>query len=152
MSHEIQTVLDGWNNFTQTLASLASGSARQSTIVANTLNRPGALFNYRIKSGAVAPTAGAVYEIFLIRGDGTRRTDNAGASDAAITVVNAQLVGTLQVTANTATNFTEEYDTAPLGKLGTEFGSIVRNSSGQALDATEANHVKEYNLYLPVVQ
>lgn len=149
MAHEIQTKLDGWLNFTQTLASLANAAARQSTIVSNPNNRPAALLDYRIESGAVAPTAGAMYEIFLIRGDGTRRTDNAGASDAAITVLNAQLIGTLQVTANTNTNFTDVFDTAPLGKLGTEFGTIVRNSSGQALNATEANHTKAYNLWLP---
>jgi hypothetical protein len=149
MSHEIRMLFDGWANFTQTLASLANGSARQSTIVSNPNQRWGALFDYRIESGAVAPTAGAIYEIFLIRGDGTRRTDNAGASDAAITVVNAQLIGTLQVTANTNTNFTDVFDTAPMGKLGPEFGSIVRNSSGQALNATEGNHTKAYNLYLP---
>jgi len=152
MAHEIQTVEDGFANFTQTLASLASGSARQSTIVSNTNNRPAAIIGYRIESGAAAPTAGAIYEIFLIRGDGTRRTDNAGATDAAITVVNAQLIGTLQVTASTNTNFTDFWDTAPLGKLGQEFGTIVRNSSGAALNATEGNHTKEYNLYLPVIQ
>lgn len=152
MAHEIQTVFDGWANFTQTLSALPSGSARQSTIVSNPLNRPACLFGYRIESGGVLPTAGAIYEFFLIRGDGTRRTDNAGATDAGITVVNAQLVGTLQVTAATNTNFTDFFDTAPLGKLGTEFGSIMRNSSGQALNATEGNHTKEYNLYLPSIQ
>ena len=149
MAHEIQTKLDGWTNLTQTLASLANAAARQSTIVTNTNNRPAALLDYRIESGGTAPTAGAIYEIFLIRGDGTRRTDNAGASDAAITVLNAQLIGTLQVTANTNTNFTDVFDTAPLGKLGSEWGTIVRNSSGQALNATEANHTKAYNLWVP---
>jgi hypothetical protein len=153
MSHEIQTVLDGWTAIGQTLAALATATARQGTVVTNTLNRPAALFMYRIESGAVAPTAGAIYEIFLIRGDGLgRRTDNAGASDAAITINNAQLIGTLQVTANANTNFTDEFDSAPLGKLGTEFTTAVRNSSGQALNGTEANHTKEYNLYLPVLQ
>jgi hypothetical protein len=155
MAREIRTKLDGWTTFTQTLASLTNGSARQSTIVTNSNNRPAALFFYRIQSGGTAPTAGAVYEIYLIRGTGqgtNERTDGAGSTDAPITVVNAQLVGTLVVTANPNTNFQDEFDTAPLGPLGTEFGSIVRNASGQSLNATEGNHIKKYNLYLPEIQ
>lgn len=152
MAHEIRTVDDGWLGFTQTLASLTNGSARQSTLVTNTNKRPAALILYKLESGGTGPTAGTLYEIFLIRGNGTQRTDNAGASDAAITVLNAQLIGTLQLTNNANTFFTDEFDTAPLGKLGTEFGTIVRNSSGQTMNATEGNHIKNYNLYLPSVQ
>lgn len=152
MAHDVQTRLNGWLNFTQTLAALATLTARQSDIIANTGNFPAALIDYRIQSGAAAPVAGQLYEIFLIRGDGTRRTDNAGASDAAITVLNAQLIGTLQVTATANANFTDVYDTAPLGKLGSEWGTIVRNSTSQALNGTEGNHTKAYNLYLPSIQ
>jgi hypothetical protein len=153
MAHEIQTKLDGWVALTQTLLNLANAASRLATVVANTNNRKAALIGYKIKSGAVAPTAGTLYEIFLIRGDGAGvRTDNAGATDALFTanLLNAQLIGTLQVTAAAATNFTDFFDTAPLGALGTEFSTVVRNSSGQALsNGAEGDFTKEYNLYVP---
>ena len=149
MAKEIQTKLDGWTGFTITLAALATATARQSTFVTNTLNRPAALIFMKIESGAVAPTAGAIYELYLLRGDGTNRTDGAGASDAAITIQNAQMFGSLIVTATANAFFADEFDTAPLGMLGTQFGIAVKNVSGQALNGTEGNHLKEYNLYVP---
>lgn len=153
MPNEIRTKLDAWTTFTCTLASLASGSARQSTIVSNSTLRPAALIDLKITSGGVAPTAGTVYELFLLRGDSAgNRDDNAGASDAAITIENAPLLGTLVVTATTNKAFQRLFDTAVLGKLGTEFGIAVRNSSGQALNNTEGNHRKAYATYLPEIQ
>lgn len=147
---------DAAGSFTITLSSLASGSARQSTMVANaSSSRKAALIFMLIESGGSAPTAGAVYEIFLLRAETnsspTYRTDGAGASDAAITIENAPLLGTIVVTASTNKNFFGDFDTAPLGPLGTQFGIAVRNSSGQALHATEGNHLKMYQLYLPEV-
>jgi hypothetical protein len=110
------------------------------------------LIYYRIQSGGVAPTAGAVYALFLLRSDGTVADDNAGASDAAITIENAPLLGTIIVTATTNKNFYGVFDTATLGPLGSSFGIAVLNGSGQALNATEGNHLKRYTLYLPEVQ
>lgn len=153
MGHEIRKVYDGWVGFSMTIAALASGAARQSTMLSNTLSRPGASIMMSLKSGAVAPTAGAIYEFFLLRGNSSGfRTDNAGSSNAAITILNAPLIGSLQVTATAAAQFADEFDTAPLGNLGPEWGVATRNSSGQALDNTEANHVKQYNLYVPNFQ
>jgi hypothetical protein len=150
---EIRLKFDGWVSLTQTLLSLANAAARQSTLISNTTLRWGALLTYRIKSGAAAPTVGTIYELFLLKGNGTVRTDNAGASDAAITIQNAQLFGTLQVTATANANFTDVFDTAPLGKLGPEWGTAVRNSSGQALSAgAETDFVKQYNAYVPELQ
>jgi hypothetical protein len=90
----------------------------------------------------------------LIRDDGitTLRTDNAGPTDAAITIVNAQLIGTIVVTNNLNTNFTADFDTAPLGPLGPKWGIAIKNSTDQALNGTEGNHVKEYATYLPEIQ
>ena len=59
------------------------------------------------------------------------------------------LLGTIVVTATTAKNFYGEFDTAPLGPLGPEWGIAVKNTTGQALDSTEGNHVKEYSYYTP---
>jgi len=153
MANEIQTKLDAFANFTITLASLASGAARQSTIITNPNRRPAALINLRINSGN-APSAGTIYELYLIRSDNitTYRTDNAGAADAAITIVNAQLLGTIVVTNNANTNFYGDFDTSPLGPLGPAWGIAVKNSTDQALNAAEGNHVKEYATYLPEIQ
>lgn len=153
MPNEIRTKLDAVANFTITLAALASGSARQSTIVANPNNRGAALIYLILQSGA-APTAGTVYEIYLLRADsaGTYRTDGAGAADAAITVVNAQILGTIVVTNSLNTNFYGDFDTAPLGPLGFNWGIAIKNSTDQPLNAVEANHVKEYATYLPEIQ
>lgn len=153
MANEIKTKLDAWANFTITLASLAAGSARQSTIIANPNKRPAALVNLRIQSGN-APSAGTIYEIYLLRGDGipTYRTDGAGAVDAAITIINAQLMGTIVVTNNANTNFYGDFDTAPLGPLGTQWGIAVKNSTDQPMNAAEGNHIKEYATYLPEIQ
>lgn len=152
MANEIRTKLDSRATLTITLASLTNGSARQSTMVSNSNGRPAALVFVKVTSGGSAPTAGSVYEVYLLRGDGTNRTDNAGSSDAAITILNAPLLGTIVVTASTATAFYGEFDTKYLGELGTEFGIAIRNASGQTVSSTGGDHVCAYQLYVPEVQ
>lgn len=154
MANEIRTKFDAVGTFTITLASLAAASSRQSTIIANSNNRAAAIVYLRIRSGGSAPTAGTCYFIYLLRTDGitTYRTDGAGASDAAITVNNAQLLGTIAVTNNSNTDFYGEFDTAPLGPLGPGWGIAVNNGTDQALNGTEGNHLKEYAYYLPEIQ
>ena len=153
MANEIRTKLDAVANFTISLAALASGTARQSTMVANANNRGAALIYLKIESGN-APAAGTIYEVYLLRADssGTYRSDNAGAADAAITIVNAQILGTIVVTNTANAFFFGDFDTAPLGPLGFSWGIAVKNSTDQALNATEANHLKEYATYLPEIQ
>lgn len=153
MANEIRTKLDAVQNFTITLAALASAAARQSTMVANANNRGAAIVYLKIESGN-APAAGTIYEVYLLRADsaGTYRSDGAGAADAAITIVNAQILGTIVVTNNANTNFFGDFDTSPLGPLGFTWGIAVKNSTDQSLNATEANHLKEYATYLPEIQ
>ncbi len=148
--------------FTITLASLAAAAARQATLLNNNANPvagrgwPAALIWLKIKSGAVAPAAGKVYEVYLIRGDDpsalTLADDGAGTTDAAITIENANLLGTIIVTNTAAKNFYGVFDTSPLGPLGPYWGIAIKNATDQALDATEANHVKEYMYYDPEAQ
>lgn len=138
--------------FTITLASLANAAGRQSTILSNSNNYPAALIYLRIKSGAVAPTAGNSYDVYLIRSDGTIRDDAAGSSNAAITIENAILLDTIVVTATTAKNFYKTIDTSPAGPLGREWGIAIVNNSGQALSATEGDHYYNYEYYVPEVQ
>jgi hypothetical protein len=138
--------------FTITLASLTNGSARQSTMISNSSNYPAALVMMAIESGTTAPTVGTAYEIYLLRSDGTVSDDNAGASDAAITIENAPLLGTIVVTATSNKLFYGTFDTAHLGPLGTSWGIAVKNSTGQTMHATEGNHVKGYSYYVPEAQ
>lgn len=156
MASEIQIKTDTKATFTITLASLTNGSARQSTMITNTNKRPGALVTLKITSGAAAPTAGTTYEVYVLRGDdpasSTYRTDGAGASDAAITILNAKLIGAIVVTASAATAFYGEFDTGIAGPLGPEWGIAVRNNSGQALSTTEADHLKGYVAYVGEAQ
>lgn len=152
MPNEIRTKPITRATFTITLASLANAAARQSTLITNSNNYPAALVRLKITSGGVAPTVGTVYEVYLLRGDGTNATDGAGASDAAITLENAPLLGTIVVTATTAKAFYGEFDTAPFGLLGTSWGIAVKNSSGQTISTTEGDHVKSYEYYVPEVQ
>jgi hypothetical protein len=158
MAADIITEVDAFASFTITLASLANGSARQATIVDNTLlKRPAANIAYLIKSGGTGPTAGAIYEIFLERREDTTTAagntcvadDAAGIADAAITIENSQLIGALVVTNTANKNFYAIFTTANLGVLGPAWLTSVRNSSGQALNATEGDHRKRYQTYRP---
>lgn len=159
---EVVTKLDAEGTFLITLASLAAGAARQSAMVGQVASalaggpsRPAAMIYIQITSGPVAPTAATTYEVYLIRGDGNAavyRSDGAGVGDAAITIENAQLLGTIVVTATANKAFFGDFDTSPLGILGQQFGIAVKNNSGQALHATPANHYARYTLYVPEVQ
>lgn len=153
MASEIRTKPIATANFTITLASLATASARQSTLITNSNNYPAALVYLALKSGAVAPTAGSLYEVYLLRTDlGSYASDAAGASDAAITIENAQLLGTIVATATANKVFWGEFDTAPLGPLGPKWGIAVKNVTAQTMHATEGDHIKAYVYYVPEAQ
>ena len=152
MANEITTKDIASAGFTITLASLADGSGRQSTLITNSSNYPAALVHIKITSGASAPTVGSVYEVYLLRSDGTIADDGAGASDAALTIENAPLLGTIVVTATTAKAFYGVFDTAPLGPLGSSWGIAIKNETGNALSSTEGDHDKNYVYYIPEVQ
>lgn len=156
MANEIRTKPITKATFTISVASLANAAGRQSTMINNSSNYPAALVYLKLRSGGTPPTAGTTLDVYLLRGDdassSTYRTDAAGASDAAITIENAQLLGSIVVTANSAKDFYGEFDTRQLGPLGPEWGIAVVNRSGQALDSTEGNHFKGYVYYLPEIQ
>jgi uncharacterized membrane protein YeaQ/YmgE (transglycosylase-associated protein family) len=57
------------------------------------------------------------------------------------------LIGTIVVTNSINTNFFGIFTTANLGVLGAFWGTSIRNSSGQAVNTTEANHRKRYATY-----
>lgn len=155
MANEVRAKFDSAATFTMTLASLANASGRQSDLITNTNSRPAAIVYLKITSGGSAPTAGASYDVYLLRGDAASPTyvsDGAGASDAAITIENSQYIGSIIVTATAAKAFYGEFDTAAVGMLGPRWGIAVMNRSNQALSATEGDHYKAYAYYVPEVQ
>jgi len=125
-------------------ASLATGSAKQSAqIDANDyLGLERFRFNAQIKMNATAPTANTTVEFYIARtlGDsaaGEISEDNAGTDEAAITVDQAQLVGTIVVDATGGKTYYAHFD---VGLVPRKFSLIVKNNSGQALDSTASNH------------
>lgn len=130
--------------FTMTLASLASstvGVGRQSTLVDNTANLYfSALVSLNVKVGTT-PTANSLIYVYLIRSNNDATAiadDNAGASDAGLTIINAPLLGVIVCNAaTTGANYRKTFDTAFLGDLGPKWGIAIVNSTGAALNASD---------------
>jgi len=135
--------------FTISLNSLASsnaGAGRQSTLVDNTTNLyESAIVSVSLKMGTT-PTANTLCYVYLIRSnnDSTPLVDDgAGASDAAITIVESSLLGVLVCpSATTGLQITKNFDTSPLGPLGPKWGIAVVNSTQVALSSS--GHTASY--------
>lgn len=139
---------------TITLSSLTNGSGRVSTLVDNsTVQAPKYKVGVKMKSGSVAPTAGATYDVYLVQFDATTSptiaTDGAGVTDAALTVNSARPIGSLILTANTATTFQAWFTVDDPGNF---FAIAIVNSSGQTTDTTAGNHVVELYPLIPQAQ
>lgn len=149
MTINIQPIYSSYSALTISLASLASSTAgvgRQSTIVDNsTLKYDGALLNVLIKLGT-SPTANKAVYVYLLQSDGTNRTDGAGASDAALTVRNASLIGIMTTGSapSTGDNLRKTFEIIGLGK---EWGIAIVHDSAVNLDSTGGNHVITYSGY-----
>ena len=137
---------------TVSVASLANNSARQSTVIDNSTNVfLDALVQLKIKTGASSTaTTGYVnvYAFATVDG-GTTYTENAGASDAAITLTappNAVLIGRINCVANATTYYSSPLSVAAAfnGVLPEKWGIIVENKTGGTLDSTAGNHAAKY--------
>ena len=137
---------------TITVASLANNSARQSTVIDNSTNLfQDALAQFKLKTGASGVSSNgyvAVYAIATVDG-GTTYNENAGATDAAITLTvppNAVLVGRINCVANATTYYSPPFSIAAAfgGVLPEKWGVIVENKTGAALDSTAGNHTAKY--------
>jgi hypothetical protein len=138
---EIKPKFSAVGTLTITLAGLASSTAgvgRQSTLVDNATTRHRRIRLFvKVKSGTVV-TAGQL-QFWRIRSDKNTvaiRTDNAGASDAAITAYAAVLLHAIEMRTGEHTHYTEFFLEDP----GPEWGIIVTHSSGVNLSATAADH------------
>ncbi len=144
----------GTNNqaITCSLASLANSSARQSTEIDNTSDLfVDVLVSLSVKTNAAGTSATGFVAVYLYAtvDGGTSRTENAGASDAAITLTslrNAIPLGVLNTVANATTYYGGPWSVAKAfgGVMPAKWGIIVDNRSGAALDSTEGNHNKRF--------
>jgi len=154
----VSELLAANSTITITLASLANSTAgvgRQSTLIDNTTNLYlSAQISFKITVGTT-PTANSLIYVYLIRQDNNGTPiadDNAGTTDAAITITNAPLLGTILVPATTSnTAYYRIFDTTFLGTLSPKWGIAVVNSSGVALNATGGNHVVTFVGYKATV-
>lgn len=144
----------GSNNQTITisLGSLANTSARQSTEIDNSSNLfRDALVSVKVKSGASGTATTGIVNVYAYAttDGGTTRTENAGASDAAITLTsppNAILIGVIAVVANATTYYGGPFSVARAfgGTLPEKWGIIIENRCGGTLDTTGGNHGVTY--------
>ncbi len=152
----MSTVTDTYGSTTAltiTLASLASSSAgvgRQSNLVTGN-TAPYAMIAVKFTVGGT-PTANSLINTYLIRGDGTITNDNAGTGDAALTVINAPLLGSILCSGTTSNaTYYGVFDTKNLGVLGSTFGVAVVNSTGVAANGTAAQFAVEYTPINPTI-
>jgi len=148
MPNEIKDKFATSTALTITLASLADGAGRQSTLVDNGTARYQELLVYvKCKTGASAPTANSIVEVYLLRGDkdagAEHLSDGAGASDAALTPLNATLIGVMRNKA-APSGGDVLYGEFMIHRPGPKWGIAVLNRTGQAFDSTGSNHWARY--------
>lgn len=156
MPNEIKDKLGTSAALTITLASLADGAGRQSTLVDNGTTRFQEILVYvKCKMGSSAPNANSIVEVYLLRGDkdaGTEHlSDGAGTTDAALTPLNAQLVGALRNKTSPAAGDLL-YGEFLIHRPGPKWGIAVFNRTGISLDSTGSNHWVRYVGVNPEVQ
>ncbi|HUF02789.1 MAG TPA: hypothetical protein VMM38_01295 [Aridibacter sp.] len=150
MANEIHSKLAASAGLTITLASLASSAAgvgRQSTLVDNSSTLYKKIHLYVTILTGTSPTANKAVYVYLIKGDGTIRTDGAGATDAAITIKNAQLIGALVTDATSDNPYS---DCFIIEDPGPEWGIAVVHDTGVNLNAS--GHDINWVGQLPEVQ
>lgn len=132
---------------TVTLASLADGSARQSDMIDNTDNAQLIRVYYQVTTGT-SPTDNRSIEFYLLTGDAPGasggsniRTDNAGASDAGITLSQAKVIDVVQTDATSDKDYRGSF---LIRNPGPEWGIAVKNNTGVALNATGSNFEMRY--------
>jgi hypothetical protein len=140
MASEIKAKFGTETALTITLTSLASSTAgvgRQSTMVDNTTTRYQKVHVYvKVKTGT-SPTASKGIYAYLIRADKASSpdviTDNAGASDAALTVVSAQQVGGAATTNVTGVTYSFDFT---IHNPGPSWGIAIVHDTGVNTDAS----------------
>lgn len=130
---------------TKAVASLASstvGVGWQTDIVANA-NVGQMIHVYVGITVGTTPTIDTNIYVYLIKSDGTLRSDSAGATSAGWTAVNARLLGVIRVTA--ATSDVQYQGEFIIRNPGREWGIGIVHDTGVNLNSTESLHVMRYH-------
>jgi len=155
MANTIQPVFSAPAALTITLASLATSTAgvgRQSTLVDNHTTPYSRIHIFPKVTTGTSPTANKLIYFYLIKGDGTIRTDGAGASDAAWTRVGARLLGWVVVSAVSDVAYTPDDPCFTIEDPGYEWGIGVVHDTAVNLNATGGNHAIRWVGENPQVQ
>lgn len=138
---------------TCTLASLASGSSRESNSVDNTTNLYlDALVQVKVKTNASAPTGDKAVYVYAWGVNDTSSPmypDAVTGSDAAITPnspTQLMLLGSIFCPAASSTYIMLPRSVAALfgGSMPGKWGLVITNATGNALDATGGSFVVSY--------
>lgn len=131
---------------TISLASLAGGAARQSTVVDNsTAGALDVIIRVTTRSSAADTGTLQVYA-YTALGD-TNYTDGATGSDSAFTAanrLNSRLVGAVQLNGTTEVDAHFSLAAAFGGVVPAKWGLIIVKPATPALDSTAGNHIVEY--------
>lgn len=133
------------------LASSTAGVGRQTTIVDNTTARYQAVEVFVKITQGTSPTGNKFVYVYGIRSDGTLRSDGAGASDAGLTVLSAELIGVMPNKSSPSTG------DVLIGSFifenpGPEWGIAIVHDTVAALNSTGGNHSVSYIGINPEVQ
>jgi hypothetical protein len=147
---DIKTKYASAANITITLASLANDAKRQSTKISNTANLYlDALVQLKVKTGSSVSGDKAVY----VYAYGTTESSMGYSGDASGTdgayngaIDNTKLIGVISTPAAGTAYVSDVMSIANAfgGKLPSEWGIIIQNKTGAALDGTESNYEKKY--------
>jgi hypothetical protein len=146
---DIKPVFGSSTAITITLASLATGSARQSAAW-DWSQWLDILISLRLQGGASGVAATGVVDVYVFATtDSTNYTGSAGASDAAITLLaptDLIFLGRSFLNGNAQIRKEGPWSLASVfgGTLPASGGIVLVNATGAALDATESNHVKTW--------
>lgn len=146
MANEIQAIHSASSAMTITLASLATSTAgvgRQTTMVNNTSTYQMIRVYFKVTTGT-SPTANKTIQFYLLTGDAASpnlSTDNAGASDAGLTVVTAPMVFVVQTDATSNNTY---YGSFLMRNPGPLWGLAIVHDTAVNLNATGSNHSIRY--------
>jgi len=160
MSNTIKMQYGTLTTVTVTLASLADGSARESTKSINSSDLfIDAMIYVAIKLGAGSPSGDKQINVYFYGSiDGTNYTDNATGSDAAVTLrTPTNFFGPFIISAPDSGALTYKVVIPSVasffgGILPYCWGLVIDNQTGLTLDSTGTNHsVKYIGIYEQVV-
>lgn len=147
MANIINAEHDASTALTITLASLATsivGVGRQSNMVNNVDDAQMVRVFFKVTTGT-SPTDNKSIQFYLLTGDDPSasniRTDGAGASDAALTVVSASLVNVVQTDNTSDKTYQGSF---LIRNPGPEWGIAVVHDTAVNLNSTGGNHELRY--------